>query len=288
MINLGKLQEIKDLREVWPHEAHDFTPWLAKNISVLGDEIGIDISIEETESSVGGFNADIFATDADTGKKIIIENQLEETDHDHLGKLITYASGKSADLVIWLVRKARPEHRAAIEWLNSHTDEGVGFILCEIKVFRIGNSEPAPKFEIIEQPNNWVKEMKKPSGTIERTVLPKIKDMLGWGVVAAGDILVAKGLNEEAVLLPNGHVSVNEEEMSMQDWLRRVTGWKSVETYKFAIHRETGKALSQIRREYMDENLKPALIRKNMSVTASREQSVQSRENDGTDDDQTE
>ena len=95
-------------------------------------------------------------------------------------------------------------------------------------------------------------------------------------------------MNEEAVLLPNGHVSVNEEEMSMQDWLRRVTGWKSVETYKFAIHRETGKALSQIRREYMDENLKPALIRKNMSVTASREQSVQSRENDGTDDDQTE
>lgn len=288
MINLGTLKEIKDLREVWPHEARDFTPWLAKNISILGDEVGIDISIEETESSVGDFNVDIFATDADTGKKIIIENQLEETDHDHLGKLITYASGKSADLVIWLVRKARPEHRAAIEWLNNHTDEGVGFILCEIKVFKIGNSEPAPKFEIIEQPNNWIKEMKKPSGTIERTVLPKIKDMLGWGVVAAGDILVAKGSNEEAVLLPNGHVSINEEEMSMQDWLRRVTGWKSVETYKFAIHRETGKALSQIRREYMDENLKPALIRKNMSVTASREQSVQSRENDRADDDQTE
>ncbi len=255
MINLGTLEEIKDLREVWSHEAHDFTPWLAKNISILGDEVGIDISIEETESSVGDFNVDIFATDADTGKKIIIENQLEETDHDHLGKLITYASGKSADLVIWLVRKARPEHRAAIEWLNNHTDEGVGFILCEIKVFRIGNSEPAPKFEIIEQPNNWVKEMKKPSGTNKRTVLPKIKDMLEWGVVKEGDILAAKGSDEEATLLQNGHVSVNDEEMSMQDWLRRVTGWKSVETYKFAIHKETGKTLSQIRKEYMDENM---------------------------------
>ena len=255
MINLGTLEEIKDLREVWSHEAHDFTPWLAKNISILGDEVGIDISIEETESSVGDFNVDIFATDADTGKKIIIENQLEETDHDHLGKLITYASGKSADLVIWLVRKARPEHRAAIEWLNNHTDEGVGFILCEIKVFRIGNSEPAPKFEIIEQPNNWVKEMKKPSGTNKRTVLPKIKDMLEWGVVKGGDILAAKGYDEEAALLQNGHVSVNDEEMSMQDWLRRVTGWKSVETYKFAIHKETGKTLSQIRKEYMDENM---------------------------------
>ena len=255
MINLGTLEEIKDLREVWSHEAHDFTPWLAKNISILGDEVGIDISIEETESSVGDFNVDIFAIDADTGKKIIIENQLEETDHDHLGKLITYASGKSADLVIWLVRKARPEHRAAIEWLNNHTDEGVGFILCEIKVFRIGNSEPAPKFEIIEQPNNWVKEMKKPSGTNKRTVLPKIKDMLEWGVVKGGDILAAKGSDEEAALLQNGHVSVNDEEMSMQDWLRRVTGWKSVETYKFAIHKETGKTLSQIRKEYMDENM---------------------------------
>ena len=255
MINLGTLEEIKDLREVWSHEAHDFTPWLAKNISILGDEVGIDISIEETESSIGAFNVDIFATDADTGKKIIIGNQLEETDHDHLGKLITYASGKSADLVIWLVRKARPEHRAAIEWLNNHTDEGVGFILCEIKVFRIGNSEPAPKFEIIEQPNNWVKEMKKPSGTNKRTVLPKIKDMLEWGVVKGGDILAAKGSDEEATLLQNGHVSVNDEEMSMQDWLRRVTGWKSVETYKFAIHKETGKTLSQIRKEYMDENM---------------------------------
>lgn len=194
MISLGTLKEITDLREVWPHEAHDFTPWLAKNIGVLSDTVGIDISIEETESSVGDFNVDIFATDADTGRRVIIENQLEETDHDYLGKLITYASGKAADLVIWLVRKARPEHRAAIEWLNNHTDEGVGFILCEIKLYRIGNSEPAPKFEIIEQPNNWVKEMKKTPGSIERTVLPKIKDMLSWGVLRLGTCLLQKEL----------------------------------------------------------------------------------------------
>lgn len=115
VVNLGTLEEITDLRSVWSHEAHDFTPWSAKNISVLSDTVGIDISIEETESSVGNFDVDIFATDANTGKRVIIENQLEETDHDHLGKLITYASGKAADLVIWLVRKARPEHRVAIE-----------------------------------------------------------------------------------------------------------------------------------------------------------------------------
>ncbi len=254
MVTLGTLEEIKDLRGIWPHEAHDFTPWLARNIGVLGETIGIDISIKETESSVGNFNADIFALDADTGRKIIIENQLGDTDHDHLGKLITYASGKEADFVIWVVKKARPEHRAAIEWLNNHTDEGVGFFLCEIKVYRIGGSEPAPKFEIIEQPNDWIKEMKQTGSQMERRIFPKIRDMLNWGVVSAGDILVAKGFEEkgDVELLANGHILLNDEELSMQDWLRKLTGWKSVETYKFAVHKASGKSLSQIRKEYME------------------------------------
>ena len=124
MVNLGQLKEIKDLRKVWPHEALDFTPWLAENdnISLLGDAIGIEMTVDETESSVGSFNVDIFASENGTNKKIIIENQLEETNHEHLGKLITYASGKTAEIIIWLVRHAREEHKAAIEWLNNHTD----------------------------------------------------------------------------------------------------------------------------------------------------------------------
>ena len=94
----------------------DFTPWLAEddNIAILGDAVGLDIAVEETESNVGNFNVDIYATETGTGKKIIIENQLEDTNHDHLGKLITYASGKSADIIIWVVKYAREEHRAAI------------------------------------------------------------------------------------------------------------------------------------------------------------------------------
>ncbi len=169
MVNLGKLEEIKDLRAVWPHEALDFTPWLAQdeNISRLSDAIGIDITVDETESSVGSFNVDIFASETGTSRKIIIENQLEDTNHDHLGKLITYVSGKSAEVVIWLVKHAREEHRAAIEWLNNHTDEGIDFFLCEIKLFRIGDSAPAVKFEIVEQPNNWSKELKKIETTNE-------------------------------------------------------------------------------------------------------------------------
>ena len=163
MVNLSKLEEIKDLRTVWPHEALDFTPWLSQddNIALLADAVGLDITVDETESSVGDFNVDIFASETGTDRKIIIENQLEDTNHDHLGKLITYASGKSADVIIWVVKHAREEHKAAIEWLNNHTDEKVGFFLCEIKLYRIGNSEPAVKFEVIEKPNDWTKEERR-------------------------------------------------------------------------------------------------------------------------------
>lgn len=163
MVNLSRLEEIKDLRTVWPHEALDFTPWLSQddNISLLADAIGLDIAVDETESSVGDFNVDIFASETGTDRKIIIENQLEDTNHDHLGKLITYASGKSADVIVWVVKHAREEHKAAIEWLNNHTDEKIGFFLCEIKLYRIGTSELAVKFEVIEKPNDWTKEVKK-------------------------------------------------------------------------------------------------------------------------------
>lgn len=160
MVKLGSLKEVKDLRSVWPHEALDFTPWLAENIDFLGETLGLDIAVEETESSVGSFNVDILAFEVGTDRKIIIENQLEDTNHDHLGKIITYASGKDADIIIWVVKHAREEHKAAIEWLNNHTDEKIEFFLCEIKLFRIGESQIAPSFVIVEKPNDWTKEIK--------------------------------------------------------------------------------------------------------------------------------
>ena len=117
--------------------------------------------MEETESSVGDFSVDIYASETGTDRKIIIENQLEDTDHDHLGKLITYASGKSADVVIWIVKHAREEHKSAVEWLNNHTDDKIGFFLCEIKLFQIEDSQIAPSFSVVERPNDWAKEIKK-------------------------------------------------------------------------------------------------------------------------------
>lgn len=161
-MKLDKLIQITDLRQVWKNESTDFTPWLAKeeNLALLGEAIGIDISLEEKESTVGDFSVDIFAKEEGTGRNIIIENQLEDTNHDHLGKLITYASGKNAEIVIWIVKRARDEHRKAIEWLNNHTDDTAAFFLIEIELWKIGDSQPAAKFNVVERPNDWAKAIK--------------------------------------------------------------------------------------------------------------------------------
>ena len=162
-MKLGKLEKVKDLRSVWKHEANDFTKWLAEeeNLNTLGEEIGIDIELISTEAKTGSFSTDILAVESNTNNKIIIENQLESTDHDHLGKIITYASGHDAKIIIWIVKEAREEHRQAIDWLNEHTDEEINIFLCKIELWKIGNSEIAPKFQIISSPNNWTKTIKK-------------------------------------------------------------------------------------------------------------------------------
>ena len=162
-MKLGKLEKIKDLRSVWKHEANDFTRWLAEeeNLKTLGDEIGIDIELLSREAKTGSFSTDILAVEANTNNRIIIENQLETTDHDHLGKIITYASGHDAKTIIWIVKEAREEHRQAIDWLNERTDEEINIFLCKIELWKIGDSEVAPKFQIVSSPNNWSKTVKR-------------------------------------------------------------------------------------------------------------------------------
>jgi hypothetical protein len=175
---LGRLEKV-NLIEVWNHEARDFTNWLAKeeNITLLSDTIGIDIEVMETEASVGSFNVDILAKDINSDSKIIIENQLERTDHDHLGKIITYASGYDAETIIWMVKDVRDEHRKAVEWLNNHLDERINIFLVQIEVWKIGDSAYAPKFNIVESPNNWAKILKSTSntGSIELSITKKLQ-----------------------------------------------------------------------------------------------------------------
>lgn len=159
MTNLGRMEKIPDLRDIWPREARDFSNWLAQdeNLALLSETLGIDMVLEERESPVGDFNVDLYAIEENTGRKIIIENQLEDTNHDHLGKIITYASGKGAEIIVWIVKHAREEHQQAIAWLNQHTDEKIGFFLLEIELWKINDSLPAPKFNIVERPNEWAK-----------------------------------------------------------------------------------------------------------------------------------
>lgn len=160
-MKLGKLQEL-DIRKIWAHEQYDFSKWLAAecNIQELGMTLGLSLTDVETEKFVGSYRCDILCKDEITGKTVLIENQLEQTNHDHLGKLITYASGLDAAVVVWIVAEARPEHSSAIEWLNLHTDDSISFFLIEIHAFRIGDSDPAPQFQIIQQPNDFVKTVK--------------------------------------------------------------------------------------------------------------------------------
>lgn len=159
---LSKLTEIVDLRSVWKHEAIDFTKWLAndENISILGEELGLSLIEIETEKAVGNYRLDIFAIDDESKTNVAIENQLGDTNHDHLGKIITYASGVEAKKIIWIVKNVRDEHTAAINWLNENTNSEISFFLVKIKLFQIDNSNPAPKFEVICKPDDWSKRIK--------------------------------------------------------------------------------------------------------------------------------
>lgn len=160
-MKLGRLKEV-DIRELWKNEQYDFSQWLSKeeNLELLDEAIGLTLTDIDTEVYVGAFRCDLVGVDDTTGIKVIIENQLESTDHDHLGKLITYASGLDAKVVVWIVKEAREEHKSAIEWLNNNTAKDISFFLIEIHAYQIGDSLPAPKFEIIEKPNDFSKNTK--------------------------------------------------------------------------------------------------------------------------------
>ncbi len=158
---IGKLEEV-DIRELWKHEQYDFSEWLSKkeNIENLNDILGLTLVDISKETYVGSYRCDLFAKDETTGIKVIIENQLEMSNHDHLGKIITYASGLDAKVIVWIVKEAREEHRSAIEWLNNNTNSNINFFLIEIHAYKIGNSDNAPMFQVVEQPNDFIKNNK--------------------------------------------------------------------------------------------------------------------------------
>lgn len=180
-MKLGNLEKVK-LREVWKHEAHNFTQWLAKddNISLLLDEIGVTAENITAEDKAGRFNVDISADEVQSGKKIVVENQLEKTDHSHLGQLLTYASSFDACIIIWVVADVREEHKRAVEWFNEHMNDEISFFLVKTEVYKIGDSPPAVKFNVIVEPNSWSKITRRIGKTDSQITETQINHLNFW------------------------------------------------------------------------------------------------------------
>lgn len=177
MKTLGQLQWMEP-REIWSHEAHDFTPWLRENIAMLSEAVGLELDVVETESPVGDFSVDLYAKELGTNAWVVIENQLGSTDHGHLGQLLAYATGKEAGVVIWIATQFRDEHRQALTWLNEITGEDISFFGIEIELRRIDDSPPAPNFKLVVQPNAWAKRSRQGGGSCGVSATTGIRDVL--------------------------------------------------------------------------------------------------------------
>jgi len=158
-LELGRLRPVP-LREVWAHEALDFTPWLLANADALSEALDMELEIVTAEHPVGGFSLDLIATDQRSNESVIIESQIEATDHEHLGQLLTYAGGTDPATVVWIAAEFREEHRAALDWLNQRTDADTRFFGVAVSAVRIGDSLPAPLFTVVAKPNDWGKSVR--------------------------------------------------------------------------------------------------------------------------------
>jgi hypothetical protein len=167
---LGTLESV-DLRQIWPDEARDFTPWLAQqeNLQLLSDALSLELEFEGMEIAVGPYKVDIVAKEIQTESRVVIENQLERTDHDHLGKVICYAAGLQAKIVIWIAREFTEEHRQAMDFLNQTGSGDLHLYAVQVRLVRIGDSLPAPHFEMVSSPNEYLDTVKKDQGTLSET-----------------------------------------------------------------------------------------------------------------------
>jgi hypothetical protein len=165
---LGHLERVSP-RSVWVHEERDFTPWLLRHAAELGEALGIDLELDAAERPVGPFELDLIGTDLTNGRVLIVENQLERTDHRHLGQLVTYAAGTDAATIVWIATRFEEQHRQAIDWLNERTDEETRFFGVELEALRIGDSQPAPHFKLAATPNDWQKVARTAARTTRST-----------------------------------------------------------------------------------------------------------------------
>lgn len=241
-MKLGRLEKL-DLRAYWKKEATDFTPWLAQeeNIQLLSDAIGIELEVQSQEESVGPFSADILCKDTLNDHFVLIENQLERTDHSHLGQLMTYAAGLDAVTIIWIAQKFTEEHRAALDWLNRITDDTFTFFGIEIELYKIDNSVPAPMFNIVSKPNDWTKQVKRSAASQPATDTKLLQQEYWQGLKdflesAKSFVKMQNPLPQHWANIAIGrsyfHLSatVNSRDNSLNIWLN-LTGERAKENY---------------------------------------------------------
>ena len=259
---LGKLEKV-ELREVWERENSDFTPWLAgeENINILGQKIGLDLEVEAQEKSVGKFKADILCKDINTDNWVLIENQLEKTNHGHLGQLLTYATGLDAVTIVWIAASFNEEHKATLEWLNKITDENYNFFGLEIELYKIEDSKIAPNFKIVCQPDNWSQSISREAKRIEQGEVSetKLKQYKFWTELgkelqtAETPLKLQKARPQHWTNLAVGKTGVRlaatfntqEERVSAQLYIvRDKSMFKALENDKELIEKELGEKLS--------------------------------------------
>lgn len=260
-VHVERLVEV-DLRQVWSNEAAVFTPWLAQNPECLSEALGMDLELYGTEVPVGPFSADVVLVDASTDQRVIVENFLEATDHDHLGKLITYASGLDGSYAVLVARTFRPEHRSALKWLNDISTSDAGFFGIEVHAVRIGDSPPAVHLEVVVEPDDWQRQAReRVSGQLSEAqarhlewwseFLPLLQETHpGWGSVS-------KPPKVNRLKLPSGRSRVrygvsfswpagaSGYRLCVELYLRdSATWWPFLEQHRDGIDRELGPELA--------------------------------------------
>lgn len=259
-MKLGRLEKL-DLRTYWKKEATDFTPWLAKeeNIQLLSEIIGIELEVQSQEESVGPFSADILCKDTINDHFVLIENQLEKTDHTHLGQLMTYAAGLDAVTIIWIAQKFTEEHRAALDWLNRITDDTFTFFGIEIELYKIGDSSPAPMFNIVSKPNDWTKQVKRSTTSqpatdtklLQQQYWQRLKDFMEAkkSFVKMQNPLLQHWTNI-AIGRSNFHLSasVNSRDNSINIWLN-IMGDQAKENYEKLYETDYENSLTEVNKD---------------------------------------
>jgi len=269
--SLGRLAQV-DLRTIWTTEDRHFTPWLSEedNLALLGDTIGMELILEGTEQSVGPFSADILCKNSADNSWVLIENQLERTDHTHLGQLLTYAAGLNAVTIVWISSRMTDEHRAALDWLNDITASGFNFFGLEIECWQIGDSTIAPKFNMVSKPNEWSRTVSRNTGQRSRSELsdhqklqldfwtnfrdyvgeidvpfkignPQPQNYMGAGLGRSGF-----GINSVASLWNEEDSTWNTHELRTELYLSSINAkahYEQLFSKKESIHEELGKEL---------------------------------------------